>query len=257
MKDREYEKWLEEFLDGTLPATPAPGDLTASVLRRTSGSPCEQAHPLLCDAIDGELEAVDSELLKLHMESCGGCRDLAAALARLPRDLASLAEIAPGPQFTREVMAETAYAPPPPPGLWERFAEGWRKAVLRPRFAMEAAYVGTALLMLLFILPFSPFRDVPSMALQAMREPPRIAVAEQVQPVREIGEKALEKAGDKVKGTIRGIGSNLDEKTRGIRRTGAEVGERVLDGDFKGAWSRLRERPEPENGNESPPEGGD
>jgi hypothetical protein len=241
-----------------LPAMEAPADLAASVLEKTSGPPCDRAHLLLCDHVDGRLPEIDEELVRLHLAGCGDCDALAAALARLKEDLPALAEFEPDANFVGDVLAATTYSLPPLPGFWDRLADAWKRAVLRPRFALEAAYVGTAALLLLFAAPFSPFRELPSQALAAVRETPRIVVAEGVEPVREIGEQVIQKTGN----GVRGIAAGLDEKTRGIRRTGAEFGEKVLEGDFKGAWNRLRsgdgqEPPAIDSEDESPPEGGD
>ena len=56
-----------------------PVDLTADVLRRTSGAACTQARRLLCEQVDGGLAGVDAELLQEHGSHCTACRSLEVA----------------------------------------------------------------------------------------------------------------------------------------------------------------------------------
>jgi hypothetical protein len=196
MKCDDFTFRLEAFVDGTMPAAlrrdverhlaacprcrqleqvvrgdlglaegaPDPG-LTRTILERTSGAACPAAEGRLCALVDGSLAGTDAELVRLHLEHCGACRDLAGALAFASEALPTMAEIDPGPFFTRRVMEATRRR--------RRWAadglaalRGWpARIVLRPRFALEAAYGGALFLWLLFGAPMAPWREVPSRAL--------------------------------------------------------------------------------------------
>jgi predicted anti-sigma-YlaC factor YlaD len=148
---------LAAFMSTEPPVDEAP-DLAAVVLERTSGSACDRAHEILCDAVDGELDDVDSELLTLHLESCDGCAELSVALERLREDLPAMAEIEPAAGFTEQVLAATLprrrdrWA-----GLAARWARGWASLLARPRIAWEAGYVGAVAVWLVISVLGPPF----------------------------------------------------------------------------------------------------
>jgi hypothetical protein len=147
-------------------------EMIRSILRRTSGPPCQRAEALLCDYVDGTLDDVDAELVRLHLGHCQPCQELAIALARMAEDLPALAEIWPGERFLDRVLAATL---PWPARLRRRvrlFGEDWVALLRRPRIAWEAAYVGTMILALIFATPFSPLREVPPQALELAQQNP-------------------------------------------------------------------------------------
>ena len=126
----------------------APPDLTRAILERTSGSACESSRDLLCDFADQSLAPVDAELVRLHLDDCGECSALTGAIARLTEELPELAELAPDAAFVDDVLARTL---PWRHRLRRRFpvlADLGGRMVRRPRFALEAAYVCTVVLML-------------------------------------------------------------------------------------------------------------
>ncbi|MHC4932686.1 MAG: anti-sigma factor family protein [Planctomycetota bacterium] len=179
MDCRSFQDRLDDFLDGRLPDadrrtakkhvrdcarcremveilrsasdTPPvepPSDLTRAILERTSGSPCESSRALLCDFVDGALTGVDADLVRLHLGDCPECTALGHALTRLADELPELAEIEPDPGFVDAVVARTV--------PWRRrvarrlpaLADLGARLARRPRFALEAAYVGTVILVL-------------------------------------------------------------------------------------------------------------
>jgi hypothetical protein len=138
-----------------------PADLAASILERTSGSPCARARERLCDQVDGRLEAVDDELVGMHREGCADCDGLGQALTQLRADLPLLAEIRPDEGFLGDVLERTSARPD-----WTaRLTRGWRALLQRPRIAWEGAYVGACLFAVLFALPQSPLAGVPQRAV--------------------------------------------------------------------------------------------
>ena len=123
-----------------------PDDFAAGVLRRTTGSACEAAEPLLTALVDGELGRTERELVGSHIAHCAACHALVAVLGALGSDLRSFVDVEPDTGFVDDVLAVTCDALP----AWSE----WRRVLLlRPRFSLEAAFAGSILFILLFGVP--------------------------------------------------------------------------------------------------------
>jgi predicted anti-sigma-YlaC factor YlaD len=158
-----------------------PIDMVHEVLERTAVGACTAAHELLCDRTDGHLTGVDSELVEGHLQGCAECRELASALEALAIDLPQLANLSPGEAFLGAVMRRTL----PWRVLMRRWwARAWPRWVQRPRFAMEAAYVATLVLVLIFATPGSPLEAMPLRAVELARTPPTSRLGEPVSQLR-------------------------------------------------------------------------
>ncbi|MBE0567830.1 MAG: hypothetical protein IH621_17885, partial [Krumholzibacteria bacterium] len=59
-----------------------------------------------------------------------------------------------------------------PGGLMDRLGHWWQDRVLRPGFALQAAYAATVVLVLLTALPVSPLRQAPQRALAVIQAGP-------------------------------------------------------------------------------------
>lgn len=129
-----------------------PRDLAEGILARTSGPPCEQARARLGDLADdgagvaaverrgllaswlgakrsreattGGAGRVERRLVEAHLRHCPDCAALAAAAARLVRDLPALAAPAPPPEFADAVLARTRRRPAGLRGAAARTAGG-------------------------------------------------------------------------------------------------------------------------------------
>lgn len=151
-------------------ATP-PEDLLGTVLASTSGPACGRAEGLLGGWLDRELTGADRELMAAHLDSCGECRGLAAAMTRLSAELPRLAELRPDPGFVAAVLAATL---PLRVRLRRWWAAAWPQWIRRPRFASEAAFVATMVLVLVFATPGSPLEALPTKALVLARTDPGV-----------------------------------------------------------------------------------
>jgi len=179
----------------------SPVDLAPAVLARTSGPSCGRAREMLGDVPSGSLSPLDAALVRSHLSGCTECAGLAGVVSELTRDLPLLAEIDPGEAFTRAVLARTG-APRGVAGRGAAWLAAWRQIVLRPRFALEAAYVLTAVVLIVFGVPSAP-------------------VAGFSRQVREVA--ALELPG-RLEGTIRATGERLRSHAEGAwRRSAAPV----------------------------------
>jgi hypothetical protein len=139
--------------------------LTRSVLERTSGGfVCPRVEASLWEFAHGELPSEESHLIALHLDHCTGCRTIAENLVLMQDVLPAMAEIDPGELFTREVVLSTSGKRACRPDVRTRFQGWWNRLVQRPRFALEAAYICTVVL-IFALSPFLPFRD---MALQVI-----------------------------------------------------------------------------------------
>lgn len=153
-------------------ATPAdaaeapPEGLVEEVLRHTAGPACPSVESVLCDLVDGELADARAELVESHLSRCSGCRDLASVLPALASDLPSLADIRPDARFVDAVLAATLPWHVRLARWWRR---GWPRWVRRPRFAAEAAYVTTLIVVLIVSTPGSPLEAMPRRAAELAR----------------------------------------------------------------------------------------
>lgn len=140
-----------------------------NVLERTIGSACGQAKERLPAFVDRELTTADRELVDLHLATCAECSELATTLVWLRRELPSLAEVPVDECFTHQVLAVTL-------PIQTRFLRWWRQQwvgwVHRPRFAMEAAYVGLLFIMLVFGAFSTPVAALPQKGLELMQTDP-------------------------------------------------------------------------------------
>jgi predicted anti-sigma-YlaC factor YlaD len=200
MKCREFEARLESLLDGELDlatrqtslrharecaacsellaAVGDPnregvdaslGSVTAAVLEQTIGSACGRAREQLPDHADQTLDLVNRELVELHLAGCSDCRRLSATLVALRRELPKLAEAPLDERFTTEILAATVARQSRWKSWWLGHWSGW---VQRPRFAMEAAYVGLLVVMLVLGAFSTPVAALPQKGLQVIQPAP-------------------------------------------------------------------------------------
>lgn len=158
--------------------------MVQGVLARTIGSPCGRARALISAQSDDPLEKVDTSLLSGHTAHCPSCRSFAAVMAWLPRPLVELAEVDPGEAFTTATLRAMLPWRQRVARRLRNLGEEWMALMRRPRFAWEAAYIGAAIIGLLFAAPISPLRDVPGEAL-------RVAQANPVQALVEVSRRQL------------------------------------------------------------------
>lgn len=248
MDCRELEDRLEALLDGALDArqrrrcerhlaacgrcrelaeplraaAPPPDDLVDAVLARTSGSACGRAESLLCGRLDGELAGADRALLDAHLATCDECRALSAAIERLAAELPLLAELSPGPGFVEAVLAATL---PVPVRLRRWWAAAWPQWVRRPRFASEAAFVGTLALVLIFATPGSPLEALPGQALELARTEPNVRLELPVAALEEgFATRVARPIGSRYargEAAVRGWAEALEARSRALADEGA------------------------------------
>jgi anti-sigma factor RsiW len=193
-------------------------DLVASVLERTSGSPCASAWERLPGWVDAELGETDAALVRSHVEGCAGCAALAGALARLREELPLLAEPRLDDRFTTDVLRRTSRSSAPVTAqapLRDRLREWIQGLARRPRFALEASYVGGVLLFLVFGTPGSPLAGVSERAM-------RLAKVNPVVELREPGSRLQSRVSAGVESAWRTTGEPIVTEF-------AEFGERTVD----------------------------
>lgn len=231
---------LLELAESSLPAAGAPipaeaagEDLVGRVLRQTSGPACGRAGGLLAARLDGAepADALEGELLDLHLAACADCRGLARVLAALARDLPSLAEVRPDARFVDDVLARTL----PAAVRWRRrrraLSRTWAAWVRRPRFAWEAAFVLTV-------------ACLPVLTSSASPIVPLAATAREL-----AAEDVVARAEARIDRSLSGAGDALLE-LEGVRRTGREVAEAreavaglgSRTGEWAGHWAATIDR---------------
>ena len=144
-------------------ASEPPPTFLQAVLAVTSGPACATARRGLCALVDGELDATDRALARGHLAECEDCRSDVEALRLLAAELPLMAEVVPDSAFLRDTLVASI---PPDVVAIDVVAETWRRWMLRPRFALEAAYVGVALSCLIVL---TPVRHLPGLLGEASR----------------------------------------------------------------------------------------
>ena len=158
---------LRPGLEALVAATAvADSRLVDSILRHTDSRPCPQARDLLPALIESQLASDDGELVGLHLQHCPECKQLLEILTFLQRELPQLAETPPDDRFTDDVLAATLS-----PGLrLRRWWRGrWTTWVHRPRFAMEAAYLGLVVILLVLGAFSTPLAALPLKGLELIQ----------------------------------------------------------------------------------------
>ncbi len=126
--------------------------LTLAILERTTGAVCSVAEERVCEYVDGTMAATDREIVSHHLDHCPPCNTMAATLRELEEVLPSMAILEPDGGFTTDVLDSThgcrAAHPWIKTGL--SFRSWWTRTLRRPRFAWEAAYVGSLMVLLAF-----------------------------------------------------------------------------------------------------------
>ena len=144
-----------------------PAGLAESILKRTSGRPCDTALERIGNYVDAELGSVDRDLVKGHLDHCGECAGVAVVMTRLADDLPGFAELEPDAGFANAVMAKTVTREP----AGSQAREPWWQGVLgRSRVAWEAGYVGAIVLWLAFGASWAPLRATSERALIVVQE---------------------------------------------------------------------------------------
>lgn len=161
---------LEVVADPASAEVTEPGEaLVESILVATVGSACEQAKAQLPAFVDRELAAADRELVELHIETCESCQRLTATLVAMTTELPQLAQAPLDLRFTRDVLAATSKRRS---AVWTWLEKSWASWLQRPRFAMEAAYVGVLVIMLVLGAFSTPVAALPQRGVELMRPEP-------------------------------------------------------------------------------------
>ena len=230
-------------------------DLAGAILNQTSGSACNRAEDLLCGYIDGALEGPEQELLALHLDHCRTCSLLCDELQSLRIDLAGMAEIEPDEQFVDDVLAATIYRPSLRTELNERVTGWWSRQIRRPRFAVELAYTGAVVLMLLVGALRAPLRDFSPEAIDIARANPLHAIVELRQEGRkapeiisDLGREAWSHTGAPLASKSKGLwswaitmGGNVKETVSIGTRSANEISGMLWRGEWFAAWGKVGE----------------
>jgi len=226
-EQREFETHLEgcprcsELVHPDLFAAPLqpPQGLLSSILAETGGPACGRAGELLAERLDGELENLDNRLVDAHADDCVDCDALRSTFAHLAVDLPALQEMQPDTGFANDVFALTSRSPNLRASRSsERLQRLWQRLVQRPRFAWEAAYVGTMMLWLLMGLPLVGLPDTPPNVREYLPDlaGSRSAIQSLRDPVSDLSRRTLSSARD-------GLSSTTEELQQDFRRRGDDL----------------------------------
>ncbi len=101
---------------------------------------CQRIDELLCDYVDGTLNAIQQATFEAHMNDCAACREMVADVTGAVNFLARVADVEP----PRELVTRIVYHTPQNAPLVEKLAQKdwlrrWVAPFLQPRFAMGMA----------------------------------------------------------------------------------------------------------------------
>jgi hypothetical protein len=154
-------------------------------------------------------------------------------------ELREMAELTPAAGFVSDVMQATVRSKSPWAVGTARLGAWLRRQLIRPQFSLEAAYVGTLLLILLCGTPISPLKQAPQDALAVMQAGPSLVnslVGQQLgglpPALSRWGQSAWLATGGQLAGILRSVGDDIEQ--RGRRSAPARVaakkhGEAFLD----------------------------
>lgn len=108
---------------------------------------CREFEARLGRVLEGTLPVEDHARAVRHAAACRSCAELVEPMGPALVPIA----VEPPASFVTSVMARTSGS------ARASWAETWRRWMLRPRFAWEAAYVGVVLLTLACATPDSPY----------------------------------------------------------------------------------------------------
>ncbi|MES3007542.1 MAG: hypothetical protein V4751_07205 [Pseudomonadota bacterium] len=138
----------------------APATFTRNVLDRLQLDVCTAAQTLLLESVVATPSAATAQtppLLAQHLQHCEQCRSLHAALLQCHAGLPALRARKAPSGFCQQVLRQTSNLARPPRAHSLSRLQSW---LLRPRFALESAYVTSLLFVLLIDLPASNAIDM-------------------------------------------------------------------------------------------------
>jgi hypothetical protein len=102
---------------------------------------CAELDILLCDYVDGTMEAAAAEELERHLAGCPRCAEMARDIQAVVGFIAKTERVEPPPELLTRIVFEL---PRSTPAARERggvsaWVRGWLHPVLQPRFAMGFA----------------------------------------------------------------------------------------------------------------------
>lgn len=117
---------------------------------------CVELEPLLCDYIDGTLEAARRAEVERHLAGCAACAEMARDAAAAAAFMERAAEVEPPPELITRILFDPPWAKPR-----THIAAGWRsrwramwQPILQPRLAMGMAMTILSFTMLVrFVAP--------------------------------------------------------------------------------------------------------
>jgi predicted anti-sigma-YlaC factor YlaD len=233
---------LMEFVDNSLQTSLGsanlrpPADLVSSVLSKTSGPTCDHVQLVLGDLVDGITSRTDRSLIQRHLAECVTCNELGSIYFELKQDLPLLAELKPDSTLVDDVLAATL---PASARIRRWWTATWPQLILRPRFALEAAYIGTLALVLVLLTAGSSLEAMPRKAIAVTQSHPVARLREPVSALESRIMATIEPAWTSTRGkTV----ANLDratERSRVLFTKIVDQGGTLLD-----SFASLLERPD-------------
>lgn len=101
---------------------------------------CPEIDELLCDYVDGTLDAARKTQFEAHANSCAECRELVADVTGAVQFLGRVADVEPPKELVTRILYHTPKQAPVLESLVQRdWLKRWIAPLIQPRFAMGMA----------------------------------------------------------------------------------------------------------------------
>jgi hypothetical protein len=100
---------------------------------------CSEFEILLCDYLDGTLDAQQKQALEAHRQGCAACAEFAREVTGAVEFIQRAEDVSPPQELLTRIAFEIPSGKPLAAGAEHRLFQKWLKPVLQPRFAMGFA----------------------------------------------------------------------------------------------------------------------
>jgi len=116
---------------------------------------CAELEPLICDYVDGALDAAHKAEVEAHLADCALCAELARDAAAAVRFMESAADVEPPPELVTRILFDAPWRKGANPTGAHRWINAILSPFLQPRFVM-----GMAMSILSLSLMFNTVRQL-------------------------------------------------------------------------------------------------
>jgi len=119
---------------------------------------CADIEILICDYVDGTLQAAPKAELERHLAACPACAEMARDSAAAVSFIQSAADVEPPPELITRILFDSPWSKGKQKSKWREWAGVLLSPILQPKFAMGMAMTILSLSMLARFVPVRQLR---------------------------------------------------------------------------------------------------